>query len=330
MTIIHKKMQKIVSNIDYRQIGDQPADELMEILFKRHGHKLGGILMPFLHDFDKTDFSGFDLEIKEFFNSYSVLPDFLKPQDNIRASDFFSRHQQSIGVILGCYSLPYCYLGANGVKVLGYSGRIKSDTYNRLKETGNFLRKTMNYDHWESKNVLTLLLKVRLLHAFWRIMLLNSDKWDLKWGVPVNQEDMLGTNLSFSFIVLRGLKKLGFVIDEVYEKAYLNHWAAVGYVMGIKPELTITTMKEAIKADKKIAASQFEPSDLGKELTESLMNTYTKMAESHLAGEFFKSQARLFMGDEYADWLGIPISKFPPSLLNAFNKTSSFLSNIYA
>jgi hypothetical protein len=319
------------SELEYfRQRGDAPADELMRLLYERYQSKLGGILMPFLHDFVKTNLSNLDPEIQDFFKTYAVLPSFYNPKFTIRATDFYLTHQQTIGVVLGCYSLPYCYLGADGAKVLGFSGRIKSDTYNRLKETGQFLRRTMNYDHWESGEVLNMLVKIRLLHAFWRIMILKSGKWDLKWGVPVNQEDMAGTNLAFSLIVLRGLRKLGFDIDKAYEDAYLIHWAVVGTVMGIEDPLAVTEIKMASKLDKSISKRQFRSSIEGTELTNSLLNTYIKMAGSNLAGEYFKNQSRIMMGDAYADMLGIPKSNFPISILNAFNKTSSFLSNIYA
>jgi ER-bound oxygenase mpaB/B'/Rubber oxygenase, catalytic domain len=313
-----------------RKSGDKPADDLMASLYDKFGSKFGSGLMPFLHDFEKSKVNQQDELIQIFFKTYSKLPSFYDKKDTIRASDFFSRHQQAIGVVLGCYSLPYCYLAEDGARVLGFSGRINSDTYNRLKETGNFLRKAMNYDHWESGQVITMLLKVRLLHAFWRFMVLKSNKWDMAWGLPINQEDLLGTNLSFSLIVLRGLKKSGFVIDLTYEKSYINHWATVGYIMGMNEKTIVHEMKDAIKIDKKIASRHFRASKIGKELTASLMNTYVEMSGSSLAGEFFKSQSRLMLGNEYADYLGIPESKFPPSILHAFNKTSSFLSNIYA
>ncbi|OYU92565.1 MAG: hypothetical protein CFE21_23265, partial [Bacteroidetes bacterium B1(2017)] len=94
----------------YRQKGDLLADELMQKLFEKHGHKLGAILMPFLSDFDTHDFSEQDDETKAFFENNKSLPPFYDLKEIVRATDFFKKYQANIGIILGCYSLPYCYL----------------------------------------------------------------------------------------------------------------------------------------------------------------------------------------------------------------------------
>jgi hypothetical protein len=313
----------------YRQKGDLLADKLMQTLFDTHGHKLGSVLMPFLSDFDALDLSGQDSEIIDFFKHNATLPPFFDLKEIVRATDFFKKYQIHIGIVLGCYSLPYCYLGEDGARVLGFSGRIQNDTYNRLQETGKFLKKTMTLSLWEKKKAGFLILKVRLMHAFWRFMILKTGKWDIKWGVPINQEDMMGTNLSFSLIVLRGLRKLGFDTDQTFEKAYYHHWAVVGYFMGIEPDLLVFNAQDAIKLDKAIAKRQFRSSEIGKKLTASLADSYKKVSENELISEYFNAQSRMLLGDKYADYLGLPVSKYPKVLLNTINKTSSFLSNIY-
>jgi hypothetical protein len=313
----------------YRQKGDLLADELMQKLFEKHGHKLGSILMPFLSDFDTHDFSEQDDETIAFFENNKSLPPFYDLKEIVRATEFFKKYQANIGIILGCYSLPYCYLGEDGARVLGFSGRIQQDTYNRLLETGKFVKNVMTQRFWEEKTITVLILKVRLMHAFWRFMILKSGKWDMKWGIPINQEDMLGTNLSFSLIVLRGLRKLGVEVDSVFEKAYYHHWAVVGSFLGIEKELLVFDVHKAIKFDKAIAKRQFRSSEIGKQLTASLGSSYQKMANSELANGYFVAQSRYLLGENYADLLGLPISKYTKNLLKTINNTTSFLSNIY-
>ncbi|MCP9763698.1 oxygenase MpaB family protein [Lacihabitans soyangensis] len=321
----------MVKELDvYRQKGDTLADALMQQLFNKHGHKMGGILMPFLSDFDGIDFSQQDEETVAFFSENNLLPDFFDFKEIVRATDFFKKYQINIGIVLGCYSLPYCYLGEDGARVLGFSGRIQSDTYNRLQETGKFVKNVMTLRLWEEKKAIALILKIRLMHAFWRFMILKTGKWDMTWGMPINQEDMMGTNLSFSLIVLRGLKKMGVEIDQVFEKAYYHHWAVVGQLMGISPELLVFDAKSAINLDKAIATRQFKSSEIGVKLTESLSKSYQKMANNELVSDYFNAQTRMFLGEQYADFLGLPPSKYPKALLNTINKTSSLLSNIYA
>jgi hypothetical protein len=313
----------------FRLQGDHAADELVGSLFHKYGHKLGSILMPFLGDFDTLNFEEQDTEVLDFFEKNAVLPNFFDLKDTIRATDFFKTYQTSIGIILGCYSLPYCYLGEDGARVLGFSGRIESDTYNRLQETGKFVKNVMNFRVWDENKAAAMILKVRLMHAFWRFMVMKTGKWDMSWGLPVNQEDMLGTNLAFSLIVLRGLKKLGFQIDEVSERAYFKHWAVIGSLLGIDTRLLVLDIKEAIWLDKLIAKRQFRASEIGKKLTASLANSYKKLSDNEVVLAYFNAQSRMFLGDQYADFLGVPLSKYPKTLLKTINSTSTFLSNIY-
>lgn len=314
----------------YRNMGDKEADDLVLNLLNGKSPDYYHQLIEYLTDYSNLENEHSEKLIRDFYVKHSNCPSYLSKKDLIRATEFYTNHQQNIGIILGCYSLPYCYLGADGAKVLVKSDRINSNTYKRLKETGNFLRKVMNLDFWENGKVFVLINKVRIFHALIRYFILNHGKWDHKYGYPINLEDMGGTNLAFSWIVLKGLRKFGYSVDDTNERAYLSVWAAIGENLGLPPTLLCFNPKECQVLDKLISKRQFRPSDEGKVLSKSLLNCYSEMAGSQLAGEFFMAQSRLLLGETYADWLDIPKTKFPISILNAFNKSNSFLSILYA
>ncbi|NBA85491.1 DUF2236 domain-containing protein [Emticicia sp. CRIBPO] len=313
-----------------RLVGDPSADLVVEQLLAKNGQAYAREMMKKLVDFRDDHFFSEDPVLKDFYTQNARIPGFLNRKDIIRATDFYTRYQREIGVILGCYSLPYCYLAEDGARVLQISGRIKNDTYNRLKETGHFLRNVMKVDAWENGSIFQILLKIRLLHAVSRYFTLLSGRWNMDWGYPVNQEDMAGTNLSFSFIVVKGLIKLGIQPDSVQENAYLLTWSGIGQIMGIEPGLLVNTYKEAYHLDKAIALRHFRKSEVGVELTDALMNCYATIADSELVAGLFRSQSRLLLGEKYADLLGIPKARISVPVLNLFNKTSSFFTNIYA
>jgi hypothetical protein len=83
----------------------------------------------------------------------------------------------------------------------------------RLEETGNFVFGVLNPKQWKSSEAgipiaMLRILKVRLMHASIRFFTLYHQTWDTKaLGLPVNQEDMAGTNLAFSYIVIVGMRK---------------------------------------------------------------------------------------------------------------------------
>lgn len=314
----------------YRNEGDEPADRVVEELARQEGITYLRQLMPHLANFTVYNFAELHPLFAKFYEQNAHFPNNYNKKLVVRSTDFYMRYQQQIGMLLGCYSLPYCYLAEDGARVLCMSQRIGKDTYQRLKETGNFVRRVMNNDYWQSEHIFSIIFKVRFMHAFVRYFTLNSGKWQNEWGHPINQEDMAGTNLAFSLIVLRGLRKMGLSVDESAEEAYLMHWYYIGQLLGVKPDLLVTSIKEAITLDKAIAERQFRASQSGQELTKALMNCYAEMTGSQLATQFFQAQAHLLLGEQYAQMLAIPTPNIPLSVLQAFNVSTSFLSNMYA
>ena len=57
-----------------------------------------------------------------------------------------------------------------------------------------------------------------------------------QYRIPVNQEDMVGTLLTFSAVILDGLKKMGFSISTSDADAYLHAWNVVGHLSGVEIE----------------------------------------------------------------------------------------------
>lgn len=313
----------------FRTIGDEPIDQLVEKLVEMEGVSYLRVLMPFLSDYQSFSFENKPRILQKFLNENSNFPSFYNKKQIIRATEFYRENQQNIGLVLGLYSLPYCYLGADGAKVLYFSERIKNDTYNRLKETGNFLKSVMTFESWEENRIFAIIFKIRLLHAVIRYFTLQSGRWEMAWGYPINQEDMLGTNLAFSLIVLRGLAKMGIKIDDTTEKSYLETWNLIGYLLGIKQEILPNSFAESIRIDKLISKRQFRQSTEGEALTASLMKVIKGFAPNELTGNLIIEQSRFLLGEKYADLLGIKETNIPKSVLKIYTSTSVLINKIY-
>lgn len=313
----------------YRALGDKDADEIIDQIVNQKGVAYLRQLMPFLSDYQNLSLQSQSPILQTFLSANATFSTFYDKKQLIRATDFYRENQQNIGLILGLYSLPYCYLGVDGAKVLYMSERIKNDTYKRLTETGSFLKAVMNYDNWQSERIFSICLKVRLLHATIRYFTLHSKQWDLAWGYPINQEDMLGTNLAFSLVVLRGMEKLGYSVDKSYEEAYLNTWNVIGFLLGVKQEMMPESYLEAVKIDKLIAERQFRESIEGQQLTASLMQVIRSFAPSEITADLLQSQSRMLLGEKYAKMLGIAETNIPNTLLKVYNTTSVLMSKIF-
>jgi hypothetical protein len=137
--------------------------------------------------------------------------------------------------------------------------------------------------------------KVRFLHASMRFMLTHPKRFpprgDIEspaalserlsqetepWpkdelGLPVNQEDLAYTLLTFGYIIPIGLERWGCKLALKEKEAFLHAWRLVGHIMGIKADLLPDNWEEAERLFEIIQRRQAVASQPGKELTEALM-----------------------------------------------------------
>lgn len=303
-------------NIDeLRQIGDPPADAFVSLYFADADQKLklDEALKKLV--FNK-DWQLFLAAIPEaiFFEKELGKIQKLPLKDIVKAQTFYKNKEQYILQLLGLLSLPYCYAAADGAKVLYQTERMYKDVRLRLEETAEFVTAVMRKNAFadDGKGIVKIF-KVRLMHAAARFYLQKMG-WDAKLGKPVNQEDMAGTNLSFSLIVIRGLRKMGFTLDYKDQLAYINYWNYIGEMLGLMPLLLPKNGKDARELDLKIAERQFKPSMEGKQLTQSLLNCFYSLNDGkQVSNEEIPAYMRFLLGNEVSDILGLPQKIFPTS-----------------
>jgi hypothetical protein len=300
----------------YRQQGDAPADAVITAVVDADGSTGLRLLMRWLAD--TADFQTAEQHpaVQDFFVQYASMPAWAEADRMQRGMEFFKKNAQKIGLTLGLFSLPYTYLGANGAQVLWITERIKNDTARRLQETGEWVFAVNNAKEWRAGTgtAMARILKIRLIHAGARWFSLHSGRWNDAWGHPVNQEDMAGTNIAFSYIVLLGLRKADVSLTEKEEEDYLHLTGVINSLIGVADALLPQNMREAYTLNKAIARRQFATSEAGIGLTRSLLNAIGDVsvqagrgvAIPETARNLAAGEMRFFLGDEYADWLGIP------------------------
>jgi hypothetical protein len=313
-----------------RLAGDAPADTVIEAVVAEGGREAMSHLMRWLGDTGTLHPSTQLPVIQRLFEQYADLPAWADAARMQRGMAFFQKHAGAIGLVLGTLSLPYTYLGANGVQLLWLTERIKTDTARRLQETGEWVFAVNNPKNWPEVAI-TYTLKIRLIHAAARWFGRHTGKWDMAWGLPVCQEDMAGTNLAFSYIVLRGLRKMGITPTEQEEEDYLHHLNVVSYLNGVDTALLPHNLREAYHLDKLIAGRQFRPSEAGAGLTKALLDTIgtlggTQTGNPDAARNLAAGQMRFFLGPAYANALGIPNVPAETSLMSVVSRLPIFNS----
>ena len=253
----------------------------------------------------------FSTEIKDFFEFFNRKHSSIDAPSLKKAQAFFEKKGDIYLAMLGFYSLPYCYAFADGAEVLVRSRRILDSRGERLGETGTFVMDIFRPGAFISdKRAFLVCAKVRLIHAFSRFFILNYSKdWKERFGNPVNQEDMLGTNLAFSHIVLRGMIKLGIDIGEKEHSEVLTYWKWVGDLLGIDVRYWPETSKEAFELDKLIRKRHLKSSEAGKKLVSALLDFYKKNIPDPILNPLVQDILCFFLGTDASDALSLEPGK---------------------
>jgi ER-bound oxygenase mpaB/B'/Rubber oxygenase, catalytic domain len=189
----------------------------------------------------------------------------------------FQLYGPEVLLILGCYALPAAYAAASGVQVIHRSRRLQDDAKRRLCETAQMVINVMQPGGLAEGGIGTrAAVKVRLMHALVRHHVQNVQSaagrgpWTGAWGCPINQEDLTGTLLTFSLLVLDGLRKIGAQVSIEEERGYLELWRHVGGVLGIDARLTAACVADPAQLAVQIGRRQIRPCPEGRELAKQL------------------------------------------------------------
>jgi hypothetical protein len=221
--------------------------------------------------------------VNDYFKDNDELPAWADFKKIKIAQEVFKENGPEIALILNYKALPLCYACKNGAKVLATTGRLTSvgnDTskmMRRLLETSQMVINVMTEGGLspKGKGIITVK-KVRLYHAAIRFFLLNSNsnnyKWDTQhYGLPINQEEMAGTLMAFSALVLNGLTQLGIELTKEQKDAYMHCWNIVGHYIGLEPDLYPNDFEDGWNLGIEIIKRNQEESADGKFLIDSLI-----------------------------------------------------------
>lgn len=252
------------------------------------------------------------------FMARTALPDTRSHDSAAAGEQLFAEHGPEILMLLCCYSLPSSYAAKKGVQVLHRTAYLAKRPNRRLFETAQFIVDVLSPGGLgpHGPGVRTSQ-KVRLMHAAIRHLILadKTTPWPAdQLGVPINQEDLLGTLMTFTWLILDGLSRLGVTLTPKEQQAYLETWLVVGTLMGIEPGLLPASVDEAKATTALIERRQVAESPQGREMMAALLG----MMESNLPKMFNTMPScmiREFLPGNVATFLGIPSHKLEETML---------------
>ena len=150
------------------------------------------------------------------------------------ARRMFEQNETLIFLGLFVRSLPDAYAAASGVQVISEVSDLAADPMRRASETAQFIAdlliRSSNFE--DNGSAMQSIIGVRFMHSIAARHLEDAD-WNYRaLGVPVNQEDVLATGLSFSVPVFEMFDVLGLRVDSNDRDAYVRFWLGIGHLMG--------------------------------------------------------------------------------------------------
>ena len=252
--------------------------------------------------------------IAELVTSARDVPPWVDWERLRRAHEVFIRPGLLGGITLGLRSLVLGYAAPAGNKPLAFSGRLKERADRRLAETGRFVTAVTALDGLRPFGLgWRLVLKVRLMHAEVRRMVLGSGRWShADWAEPINQHDMLATILLFSNVFVDGIRLLGVHVSSEEADDYQHLFRWVGELIGVDPRLLPATHAEATRLADFIRLTQGPPDDDSRQLVSALLEGPLSAAKTPRERRRAERQVavsrglcRSLIGDELADALGL-------------------------
>jgi hypothetical protein len=249
-------------------------------------------------------------ELAAWFTATAQLPGGTDGARLDRASQVFLQDGLAISLVLSTASLIECYACRKGVQVLTFTYRLGQNAYRRVGETAQYVLDVMAPDGLSGAGSgIAAIQKVRLMHAAIRYLIQQSGRWDeMRLGRPINQEDLLGTLLTFAITPIYGLKKLGMSLPVQEAEDYFYAWRVIGQMMGIRPEIIPIDVAAGRQLQRQIFARQQAPSPEGVVMTRALLQMQAHLTPGRFFDGVIPALARRLVGDRVADWMAVPHS----------------------
>lgn len=295
-----------------RQVGDPPADAVVtEYLDGELGADAGRLMAELIAHGAESDEESAPL--REFVTTEPEWPEWADREVVTRGQDLFAQHVAQLGLGLWMASIPAGYAGAHGAEVLTHTARLVSDARRRFLETGQFIIDVMTPGGLDpGGDGLRDIRHVRLMHASARHLLQHGDladepRFDVqRFGVPINQEDLLGTLFTFSLVGLRVLDRGGIRLSDADKEAYVHAWNVVGHGMGIRDDLLPLDVADSETVFASIQRRAYARSEAGAVLTAAAIEVMQELLGHRLLRGIPAAGIREYLGDDTADLLSVP------------------------
>ncbi|KAG0370302.1 hypothetical protein BC939DRAFT_103022 [Gamsiella multidivaricata] len=239
-----------------RQVGDVLADNALEALKIKPGQDAYSALLEYTSRPESEQKSPAPRLLME---QLMTVPEWVNWEQVRRGQQVYWRYCLFISHALLHFSLTGGFAIPKVTKVLNSTGYLFGKrTKERVYETSQFVvdvAHSLEYLQPGTGVGWAAIIQVRFLHAGVRARLSRMSRAHSKYynieehGVPINQEDMLGTLFSFSNTMWRVMElKMGVSMTYQEREDFMHLWRYVGYMLGVDDVLGATRSPELADA----------------------------------------------------------------------------------
>jgi len=225
----------------WRAVGDPLADEVVTALAAQG--PLGKI-----HDLlsvVRARASDGDVRCQELLHEATAVPTWADFAAMAQGQRMIASYAPFMAASLFSGSLVGGAMFYKAALVTSMTGMFSGDPLQRLTETTALVtRMAMPGSLEPGGDAHEVMLRVRLLHAGLRRLLVDSGRFRHPAEVPINQQDLAITLALFCYVNIRNLLQMGIRLDRAQIDSFVLLWRYAGYVLGIDDALLPATIEE--------------------------------------------------------------------------------------
>jgi hypothetical protein len=296
-----------------RTKGDELADATVQWLFEHGEVGKFNTLMRWFTESGQELPDGLPSVACEYLEETRIPPAWVDWGTMETAREFFIDNSAHISTALAFAAMPAGYVVPHVAKLLSATHNLEYPS-RRMAETGQFTVYLMRPDAFAAGGkFVPAVQKVRLLHASIRYHLRKGGLWDeAALGLPLCQEDMLGSQMGFSLFVLDAMHRLGVRMTNAGAEAYYYSWRVVAAMLGIDQDATPPDLAAAREFSDLYMVRHMGPSPEGVNLTHQLIRLYQEVVPGTFFDPVVPALIRFLVGDTISDWLEVPRSLWDP------------------
>ncbi len=292
-------------------VGDPLADAAVEALAALDRPRSHALIKAGM-ECDKATFQEAPDALRALFAATEKPPAFYNPEQTQAGTRAFYEHSDAffVGLVLDAVITGFT---TNVSKAFYMTGRTLSNLRRVKQNTRHLMEITMpggldrHGDGWK------LTMRIRLIHAQVRRLILNSDQWDVsKDGVPLHASHMALAATGFSAVNLRAVAKLGISLTKEERESFMHIWRYTTWLIGVPKELIFDSEDDAIALKEIAYICEPRPEKEAIALAHGNVNVIpelvgvTKESQVKKLTDFLFRTSRALMGHELANALQYP------------------------